>query len=543
MKRHFHMDIPVLVIGAGPVGLITALSLAEQGVQSLIVERRTQRYGAPKAHAVNARTLEICERLGVSADHIRAEGASIEEGGLVHFMDVLNGQCFGALPYERQDDAVRAFTPFPLTNIAQPKFEDALLAALPDREAITLRRGATVVELTPHDDGVEATIAQDDEEYIVRAQYVVAADGAGSRTRTALGIDMHGPEALQSYMMIHFEADLRALTSQHPGLLYFTLSPAHSGVFIGYDRGRTWVFMQSYDPNTQTIDDFGDARCRELIEAAAGAALPDLTIQNISPWTMSAQVAERYRADRVFLAGDAAHRFPPTGGLGLNTGAGDAQNIAWKLAQVLAGTAGDGLLDSYEGERKPVAELNSEQSLTNSAKMLHLFGALYGSDPAAQAERYAKACRDPSQLPEIAAAVEIQRPHFDSLNLQIGYRYGAAVDPATLDISDYQPSYEPGSYLPHVATSDGTWLLGQLPGNAFSLVAGEQGDAWSKLDLPVAVAGRDFQPEQPWHKAADLNPDGALLIRPDGHIAARWESLPDNPEHAVNAALQQLLEA
>ncbi|MEM9620749.1 MAG: FAD-dependent monooxygenase [Pseudomonadota bacterium] len=542
----------VLIIGAGPVGMISALSLAQAGVPCILIDKRLDRLDAPKAHAVNPRTLEICERLGVSADGITAAGASAAEGGHVHFMDTLTGPCFGTLPYERQDAGARAFTPWPLVNIAQPQFEDHLRMQLARCNDVSLLRGMTATDLHETDSGVVATLngAGWGHPLEVTARYCIAADGAGSTVRSKLGIGLTGPEALADYMMIHFEADLRTMTQAHPGLLYFCLSPTARGAFIGYDRARTWVFMQAYDPAKQSREDFDDATCQTLIEGAAGQAVPDLTIRNVSPWTMSAQVADRYRQGRIFLVGDAAHRFPPTGGLGLNTGVADAQNLTWKLIQVLQEVAPPSLLDTYETERRPVAQINTHQSLTNSAKMLHLYQAVYGAEAQDTPAHYAAACAEPD-APAIRAAVEIQRPHFDSFNLQLGYCYTAensaqcnGVDTTSaqaddIDISCYVPVFKPGAYLPLVQLTDTPWLLGLLPNDQFSLVTGPAGTDWPDTVVGVWREGKDFKPVQPFYQSAALSANGALLVRPDGHICAVWASMPNDPKAALEQALNQ----
>ncbi|MEM7098560.1 MAG: FAD-dependent monooxygenase [Pseudomonadota bacterium] len=534
------MQTQVLIIGAGPVGMISALCLANAGIDCILLDRHLNRLDAPKAHAINPRSLEICERLGLDADQIREQGASLKDGGMVHFMDTLSGACFGGLPYERQDDGALEFTPWPLVNIPQPIFEQRLEEAVSAHTGITLLRGITALQT--HDDSQQVTVdvLGADFKYI-QASYVIAADGAGSRIRDGLDIGMTGPEALQHFMMIHFEADLRNLTNLHPGLLYFCLSPDAQGTFIGYQRESTWVFMQSYDPANQSGDDFDEGTCKHLIRQAAGSDLPDLSIKNVSPWAMSAQVADRYRCGRVFLAGDAAHRFPPTGGLGLNTGIADAENLAWKLAHVLNRKADEHLLDSYESERRPIAQLNSQQSLTNSAKMLFLFAAVHGNEPANVSDHYAAACANPDEFPAIAEAVEIQRPHFDSFNLQIGYRYGVEVDAESLDISRYLPSFEPGNFLPLTKLEKSPWLLGKLSQHDFSLLTGPAGQAWRADVYTTLVEDEDFDPIRPFYEQAGLSQSGAILIRPDGHIVERWQSLPDHPQRAVNSAITNVL--
>ncbi|MEP0707657.1 MAG: FAD-dependent monooxygenase [Parvibaculum sp.] len=537
--------LPVLVVGAGPVGCLAALLLARQGIASHLVDRRPRPSSAPKAHAVNPRTLEICESAGVSATALRRAGASANDAGFVRFMGTLAGPEFGALPYERQDDAALAHTPFPLTNIPQPKFEAALFRAIESEPLVSFERGVACTALEERGDGVVATLARmgEDETVDVECSYVVAADGAGSRLREALGIAMEGPDALQHYIMIHFEADLRALTAARPGVLYFLFDPATSGVLIAYDRAKTWVLMHPCDPAADAPESFDEAKCRPLVEAAIADAAP-FAIRNISPWAMSAQIAERYRKGRVFLAGDAAHRFPPTGGLGLNTGAVDAQNLAWKLAAVLKGEAGEALLDTYEAERRPVAVANSEQSLMNASKLFELFGVLYGPDPARVMDHYKALAADPAASAGLPAAIEAQRPHFDSFNLQLGYRYASAalagapplIPASGIDISRYEPSWEVGAHLPHRWVSRGgerVSLLSLRDPARFSLLAGPAASAWRKaadgFALHAISPGRDFTDEDDWSALTGLPADGALLVRPDGHIACRFDEAEDAP--------------
>lgn len=548
---------PVLIIGAGPVGQLSALLLARHGIASRLIDRRPEVSTAPKAHAVNPRTLEICESAGVDAAALREAGAEANDGGFVRFVGTLTGPEFGALPYERMDDGAFEHTPYPLINLPQPVFEAALQEAIDAEPLIEFARGVECTGLEQDADGVvarltdHATGAASDHS----SDYVIAADGAGSRTREALGIGMEGPESLQHYIMIHFEADLRALTDARPGVLYFLFDPATSGVMIAYDRAKTWVLMHAYDPGAESADAYDDARCLALVGTAIGAEVNDIAVRNISPWAMSAQIAERYREGRVFLAGDAAHRFPPTGGLGLNTGAGDAQNIAWKLAAVLKGDAGPRLLDSYEAERRPIAAINSEQSLINASKIFELFGVLHGPDPAAVAAHYAKAAADPAGVPGIGDVIEAQRPHFDSFNLQIGYRYvsdvvaGAAPLPAAAEIetSNYVPSWEAGARVPHRwITRDGARvsLLNMLPPDGFSLVSGPKANGAfraAELGMPQFALGRDFEDAGlDWEKATGLPETGIVLVRPDGHIAARFTGTERDPGASLDGMLRAL---
>ena len=555
------LETDVLVVGAGPVGQLVALALARHGVSCLLLERRVERSQAPRAHAVNPRTLEICDRLGVSGKLLRAVGAPAEEAGWVRFGTSLTGTEFGHLPYERQQDDVLDLTPFPLSNIAQPDFEAALGDALEQSRAVAVLRGCDCAALAQDGDGVTAQVALRGlpGTRAVRARYLVAADGAGSPVRQLLGIELEGLEDLQHHLMIHFEADLSALVAARPGVLHFLFGPGTGAVLICYDAARSWVLMHGYDPHSESPEDYDDARCRDLVEAAVGKPIPDLRIRHRSPWSMCAQVATTYGSGRVFLAGDAAHRFPPTGGLGLNTGIGDAQDLAWKLAAVLREEAGAELLDSYEAERRPVALTNSQQSLTNSARLFELIGALNGPDPDTAGERFAAIVADPDAFPELAAAVEAQRPHFDSLALQRGYTYdsGAIVDPAPRiepqDIRAHQPSHAPGACLPHAWV----WragrevpesLLSLLPATHFCLLAGPAADVWvgAATGLPVAVTilreGVDFEAAgDGWAVRTGLPEDGALLLRPDAHICMRLASPDEGAQAQLKSGLEQVL--
>lgn len=556
------LETDVLIIGAGPVGQMAALLLSQHGVASLIVEKRFERTTAPKAHAVNSRTLEICESVGLSADAIRSAGAPPNEAGWVRFLSKLNGVEFGHLPYERQQDDVRGLTPYPLSNIAQPDFEALLAGALEKRPEVSLMRACECIELQEKDNSVIAdlTLRKGGKIVQVNARYVIAADGANSRTRSALGIELEGPADLQHNMMIHFQADLSHLVQGRPGILHFLFDPDSSGVLIAYDLKNNWVLMHGFDPATQTPESFDATTCATLVENAVGEELSDLKILNAGAWSMCAQVAERYRKGRIFLVGDAAHRFPPTGGLGLNTGIGDAQNLAWKMAANIKGEAGESLLDTYEAERRPVAQVNTEQSLENAGKLFEIFAALYGPDPTATRAHFDALCKSPESITALSPFVEMQRPHFDSLNLQLGYRYcsSAVVDAieqstAPLDISTYTPSYDAGASLPHRwVLSDGQpmSLLSLLCAKCFTLITGPGGAEWRQIAAAVPRAlhcltdGESFQNQTPdfdWYTATGLPEQGALLVRPDGHIACRLGIPPTDAVDFLSNTLEQIL--
>jgi 2,4-dichlorophenol 6-monooxygenase len=274
---------------------------------------------------------------------------------------------------------------------------------------------------------------------------------------------------------------------------------------------------------------------------------------------MTAQVAERYRAGRVFLAGDAAHRFPPTGGLGLNSGVQDAHNLAWKLAAVLRGWAPESLLDSYESERRPVAQTNADQSLRNALKLVEVPQALGVTDlSSASSERMEKTLADAAGLARVHAAIEGQAEHFDMPGLQLGFCYeqGALVRseadrPPPLEVRRFTPSGCPGARLPHawLRGDGGESLLDRVPLDRFLLVAGPEGSAWldaiASLDTPpmaTVLLSSDLMPDlDHWLEVAGIGRGGALLVRPDQHIGWRSAEMPGDPTDALTRALGMLL--
>ena len=550
------LETDVLIVGAGPTGLLAALMLHEQGLRVIVLDRRLERSQAPRAHAVNPRTLEICDAIGLSAQELRATGAPREEAGHVRFLATLTGAQFGVLPYERQQDDVLDLTPFPLSNLAQPDFEAAIATRLGRCPRVALLRGCEWHSCTQDDSGVTTTAQLGGEATTIRSQYLLGADGAGSSVRDAIGVELEGLRDLQHHMMVHFEADLRPLIAERPGMLHFIFQPEFSCVLLGFDAARSWVLMHTHDPSTETREDYTPERCQQLVERALGTSLAHFRLRHVSPWSMCAEVANAYRAGRVFLIGDAAHRFPPTGGLGLNTGVVDAWNLAWKIAATIRGDAGPALLDSYEAERRPVAQRNTQQSLTNSSRLLELFGALYGPDPAGRAARMAAIEADVNAFPEVAQAVTAQEPHFDSLDLQLGYRYvsavlpGAEAAPDNDDISNFQPCWALGAHVPHrwVETDGGRCsLLSLLDAYRFNLLLGPGAE---DVEVPNGVAvlkwGKDCQdPASDWKSLTNLEPGGALLLRPDRHICARLPAtdLATSIEQAHRIALGRGAEA
>ncbi len=552
------LDIPYLVVGAGPTGMTLARLLANAGRRCLVVERRATTQPNPSAHVVNARTLEIFRQAGFDMAAISSIAKDPADSGHVNFVTRLNGELIGRLPFERQGDECLAHTPTPLRNISQHLLEPLMARELLTAPGVEVRYGTEWVSSAQDGEGVTSVIRNTatGTETTVRSTFLLAADGAGSGVRKWLGIEMVGPQSIQDFVAIHFRANLRPYVAERLGVLHFVMDPEASGTFIAHDLDREWVFMVTFDPSTQTIEDFDTARCEAILRAAIGDDAVEVDVVRAGTWHMTAQVAGRMQDGRVFLVGDAAHRFPPTGGMGLNTGVADAHNLVWKLCAVEDRWAAPGLLDTYTVERHPIAEVNCHQSATNAFKMIVLFEAL-GLHPGATSADLAARLADPANHAQIAAAVQEQATHFDMLGLQLGYVYsggalareGQPPTPIT-DPSAFEPSGEVGARLPHGWLADGRSTLDLVRGSdGFTLLTLGAHEQWAGAVATVAAPVRhvrlegDATASAVWVAQCRLGSTGALLVRPDQHVAWRAHELPADPHAALAAGLRTALGA
>lgn len=538
-------ETPVLVIGAGPAGLMTAILLERMGIDCVVVERREGPQRAPAAHVVNARTFEILRAAGVDGPALDRAKIPPEDGGVVEWLTKLGGRSLGRLPFERQGAEQLDLTPTPLRNLSQNKLEPILV----DELSGSVRWRCQWTSSKQDGKGVVSEIVDLDsgESREIRSRYLVAADGAGSRVRKSLGIEPIGPEKIQTFVMIHLRASLRDRLGSPPALLAFLSDPAAAGAFVVHDLDHEAVLMVAYDDSQESLDDYDEARCEALVRASLEDPSLDFRVETISTWAMTAQVAERYREDRVFLVGDAAHRFPPTGGLGLNSGVQDAHNLAWKLAHVIKGRADPSLLDSYEAERRPVAQHNANQSLANALRMIEVQVALDVLPPNDTTDQMQATLASEAGRARVAEAVAKQAEHFDMPGLQLGYSY--AVEASPPDTRRFEPTGAPGSRLPHAWLTGGEGprsLLDLVPLTSFALLTGPDGGAWrdaaSALDAPLAVHVLDAHRVPDfgrWSREAGIGASGALLVRPDQHVA--WRARDDGDTPQLGAALDAAL--
>jgi len=561
--------VDVAIVGGGPVGLTLAALLDRFGVTSFVFEKRSALHRNPQAHVINTRTMEILRELGIERA-VQAAAAPPLMLRWITWCESLAGRELGRISLQGDDPAYLierlALSPSSMANLAQNRLEPLLLDLVQSSARSRVRFGSEVVAIEERSNDVRLKVRDHDgNESATTATWVVACDGAGSTMRRSLGIEMIGPSSLQKFVSIYFEANLDPWIGGRTGPLFWIAGARTRGVIIGFDIARTWALMVPYD-DPHTAGDFSGEVVDRMVADAIGDDTANFRIDAVGSWNMSAQLADRFREGRVFLAGDAAHRFPPSGGLGMNTGIQDAHNLAWKLAAVVHGKAGAGLLDSYELERRPVAQINSDQSVRNAMRMMEVDMVLGVStlapvdpsvvlgQPAARVDFGIDGDSDAAVAKRRALheVIQSQAEHFDFGGLDLGFRYEAGAilgdgsEAPPLDVRVYTPVARPGSRLPHA------WLekLGRrvsthdaIRAGRFTVVTDSDGAAWVdaarelvirsavELDVTVIVAkdpgpGHWSDPTGAWARVSGLAAGGALLVRPDGHVAWRQAKAP-----------------
>ena len=563
----------VIVVGAGPVGATAAMLISAYGLKCIVVEARQEPQSHPAAHVLSTRSMEIWREIGLERD-IRRLSAPMHELRCIAYCTSLTGPELGRVPLadlpDSQMDAIESVSPTRSAHLPQNVLEPLLWNSIRDSSRIDLRTGWQYRAHTDDPGGVSVTIADTTTGAYrtVKGRYVIAADGSASAVRRALGVTMDGP-VLQHMVSVHFSADLERFRYHRRGPVIWTHTAKGLGAVIVHRPPQDLVIQIPYFPPFESVDDFPAAVCRSYIGDAIGDADVDVEIKSIQSWAMHAQVAGHYRIGRVFLAGDAAHRFPPTGGLGLNTGVADVHNLAWKLAWVLDGRASEALLDTYEQERRPVGISATADSVTNFEGLLEVVAALglpqrairllprvisaipqwlprrpvrallRGSTTLAyQRLRLAKLKGMAGRRIRRRAAAVIARQgaHYRSWGRDLGVRYqrgaviGDGLPPPRDDPQFYTPCARAGGRLPHSWVSDGDRRVSTLDlvsrDELTLLVSYESRTAWSHAaeGLPVSVVLLGDGRHDMFHTgAAEADPD-ALVVRPDGHIIAALHS-------------------
>ena len=532
--------VPVLVVGGSLVGLSTSLLLASSGVPHLLVERHRGTAVHPRAASFHQRTMEIFRSVGLQeAIEAAAEKEFEQNGAIVSVQSLAAPESESKYFFRHFNEGVEHLSPTARLFITQIGLEPLLRQAAQERGA-EHRYATELVRFEQDESGVTATIRTRDggAEETVRSDYLVAADGVHSRVRELAGIPSAGRGSFAECVTIYFRADMRELIGNRNLSVVYVNHPELLGFFrfsITGDAGFLAVFSTTEPDGTRDTHvaaDMDTDRCMALVRKALGRADLPVEIDNVQRWSAAAGWAERFQDRRVFLAGDAAHVMPPTGGFGGNTGVADAHNLAWKLAMVLQGTAGARLLDTYDAERRPLSSLTVEQAYTRYVLRV---------DPSLP--------RDDMAAPLDDASIELGGVHRSGAVLDDGTDDGALV------VDPREPGGRPGTRAPHlVVGSDGatTSVLDSF-GHGYVLLAGPGGQAWCdaagrvSADVPVPLSAHRVAGDSSLVDRARTFSDvfgtgdqGAVIVRPDGVVAWRATTA-DDPVAQLDRVMRRLL--
>ena len=543
-------SIPVLIIGGGIVGITASIFLAQHGVKSIVIERHANTSIHPRARSVNARTMELFRRLGIT-ERVREAGASMRPTG-----GITKGYTLREVIEPKPQKDLNRKSPFAgYIDSATPEngafvTQDMLEPVLVDearQRGVDIRFNTECMAVSQHDSNVTCKFQQRNsgKTYSIEAEYLMASDGAKSPIREQLKIDTTGRGTLGHLLNILLEADLSTLVQGREFSLCVIDQPEIQGVFTSIENHNRWVFHLHFDPaKGQSPEDFPPQKCEEILRKAIG--IPDLAIhiKSVMPWEPSAKVAERMRDGRIFLAGDSAHQVTPYAGQGANGGIADAHNLAWKLAAVLKNQAGTSLLDTYEVERLPIGQIAAEVS--------------------------AIGCDDRG-LPPVPWSPTFFHSAWKKVFLVagLGYAYDsrAICQESTWPLGGWSwtslsvPSLafsidgRPGRWVPHLWVEKDGKRISTLDvcGARLVLLAGANGAKWIQaakelsssmsIDIDAHVVGVNgdlHDAGSQLEKACGISTTGAVLVRPDDYVAFRARRDDGMCKAQLRAAIEQV---
>jgi len=511
--------------------------LGYQGIDCLIIERRDGTVSHPKMNMISTRTMEFCRRWGV-AHEIRGAGWPPDHPMNIAYVTSLSGYRISGFDYPSYDDrAPWQHTPEGHQRCSQLFFDPVIQKRAESFNSVSARYRTLFRSFEQDDEGVTAIVEDRDtrKRETIRAQYMVACDGADSTVRETLDIDLKGDAPLSFDINMFIESlDVMRFHDQHRAMMYWLYgSEGFWGQFISVDGRGLWR-LSMVTPSLITDTENFDAHTH--IRRALGSDDIDYDLKSILPWERHRRVAERYNVGRVFLAGDAVHQYSPTGGLGMNTGIQEAVDIAWKLSAVLNGWGGEQLLDSYFIERQPVAIRNNEEATANFKKLVELPSGEAIDKDNAEGEALRA---DAKYVIETGGYNE----EYEQEGVTVGYRYDNS--PICVDdgsgfpaytIVEYDQSARPGSRAPHIWLEEGRSTL-DLFGRDFTLLRlGEAAPGGATLIAAARAVGIPMNVEHiPSDDAADLYQADLCLVRPDGHVAWRGTGDPDGAAAIIDA--------
>ncbi|MDJ0638675.1 MAG: FAD-dependent monooxygenase [Paracoccaceae bacterium] len=576
----------VLIIGTGPAGSATAALLASYGVETMVVNQYRWLANTPRAHITNQRTMEVLRDLGHEVEAEAYMHATEQDlMGENVFCESLAGEEIGRMKSWGKHPLSRAehhlSSPSFMNDLPQTFMEPILFSTACKRGA----QGRMSTEYLSHvqdNDGVTTTLRDrlSGREFEVRSKYLVGADGGNSLVAEHVDTPIEGKMGVGGSMNILFKADLSKYVAHRPSVLYWVMQPGADvgGIGMGLVRmirpWNEWLIVWGYDinePAPEVDEAFATGVARQLVGD------PELEIELISAntWTVNDAYATHMQKDRVFIMGDAAHRHPPSNGLGSNTSIQDAFNLAWKLAAVVNGQAGEALLDSYSVERAPIAKqivTRANQSIGEFGPIFEALGMTGGTDiekiKASMDARCDPGDAGEAQREALRQAIAFKKYEFDAHGVEMNQRYSSAAivtdgqaEPAFERDAElhYQPTTWPGARLPHVWVFDhdtGAQVstLDLCGRGQFTVLTGIGGDAWLSAAETVGKArGLKLRchligPRQAyvdhtgdWARAREVGDTGCLLVRPDHHVAWRSPVMAEEPEVELARVLDRIL--
>ncbi|WP_157249861.1 FAD-dependent monooxygenase [Nonomuraea typhae] len=519
----------VLIVGAGYAGLSAATMLAWHQVPVILVERHASTSIQPKAFGVGPRVLELMRGVPGIESEFSGIWAGIGEGMRIAIASSLTDPDPKILVDTAGDlDSFVDITPVPDVGAPQSEIERVLRGKAEEFGA-DLRFSTELVFLEQDADGVTARVRTKAGEHTIRADHLIAADGHRSPLRAALGVPTSGKGELQHMYSIMFDADLSQVVRDREVTLWYLQADGLTGAIItGTGVGAHGLGVY-YDP--ATAPGFTTERCIDLVRQAVGVPDLDVSVLDTTTFTIAHQLADTYRAGRVFFAGDAAHTMPPTGGQGGSTALQDGCDLAWRLWLVHSGQAGPAFLDTYDAERRPIGALTANEQLANMA------------------------VRMPSEQTR-----DVAPPTADPMAVMLGYRYHSTsilnepTDDGSLLENPQTATARPGSRAPHVLLDWEGMPISTIDlfGTGHVLLIGPRGRDWEtaaravsdRLDLhltPLVIGGDLKDLEGVWQERYGVTETGAVLVRPDGYVSWRAPALTPSPKDTLNEVLTTTL--
>ncbi|MEU0407762.1 FAD-dependent monooxygenase [Streptomyces griseorubiginosus] len=572
------VETDVLIVGSGPAGASAALALSTYGVPNIVVTRYASLADTPRAHITNQRTMEVLRDLGVEQEVI-ARATPQHLMGNTTFCTSLAGEELGRVRSWGNDPLVQAAhelaSPTRMCDMPQHLMEPVLVDAAVAR-GTALRFQTEYLSHTQDTGGVTATVRDRlrGDTYEIRAKYLIGADGGRSKVAEDAGLPMGGQMGVAGSINIVFEADLSKYTAHRPSTLYWVLAPGATvgGIGAGLVRcvrpWNEWLIVWGYDVTAGAPDlttEYAESVVRQLV----GDDEIPVTIKSSSAWTVNEMYAETYSHGRVFCAGDATHRHPPSNGLGSNTSIQDAYNLAWKLKLVLDGTAAPKLLDTYTAERAPIGKQVVTRANQSIGETAPIFEALDGLSPQTPEQLWANiaARKDAGEAAEkqrakLREAIAFKVYEFNAHGVDLNQRYasdaivpdGTPPETFTRDPElHHQPTSRPGARIPHAWLTSGTRTVSTLDTvgkGRFTLLTGIGGEGWLRaaeaqdVEIATVVVGPGQEYEDPygdWARLSEISDAGALLVRPDGFVAFRHATAAPDAGALLSDALRRIL--